>query len=307
MISFHPADQNLFHSRADKDDPRLGDLVQSTGTEGVAIVGYTDDEGVRLNGGRPGAAAGPDEIRRCLFRMTPHLRRPLRAIVDLGNLSLEGPLGDRHDRAASEIGRLLERGLRVLTLGGGNDWAYADGIAFLKRYAADRPVIINVDAHLDVRDLSRGLTSGTPFFRLLESPYGFDFVEFGIQSQCNAKAHWQYAESKGARIVALDDLLGSPIPPLEFARGELGDWMLEKRPCFLAIDLDAFAPPWSIGTSAPTSLGLLPHDYWPLHLAWLRQLDVRVMGLYEVSPIHDPQSVTARWAAQLAHGFLHDV
>ena len=52
MALLDPPDSNLFFSREDANDPRLGDLVKKSGEEGVAILGYPDDEGIKLNGGR---------------------------------------------------------------------------------------------------------------------------------------------------------------------------------------------------------------------------------------------------------------
>lgn len=309
METFKPAEKALFFSRQDPKDPRLGDLVAESldGKEGVTILGYPDDEGIRLNRGREGAAAGPREIRNWLYRMTPHPKRHLKPFCDGGDLNITGDLAARHETVATEVARLLKSGSKVLSFGGGNDWAYADGIAFLRECGHTRPLVINIDAHLDVRPSEQSLNSGTPFYRLLESGLPFDFVEFGIQTHCNSKAHWEYVQSQGGRILTIDEYLDSGLSLLEFTARELGDWMLKRRPCFLALDIDAFALPLASGSSAAWPLGLMPQEFWPLYLMWLQRLDVRVTGIYEVSPPLDVASATAKWAAQLAHGFLHDV
>ena len=304
-----PPDPSLFFSRQDPRDPRLTETPEFLGPklEGaeVAIVGYPDDEGIRLNGGREGARLAPEAIRRLLYKMTPHPRRRLRKYADLGDLPIQDELAARHEEAARLVHSALTSGTRVMSLGGGNDWAYPDGRALLET-AKTRPLVINVDAHFDVRDTSRGLNSGTPFYRLLESGLPFDFVELGIQGHCNARAHWDYVEEKGGKILTTEEYLESGLSLLEFTTRELGDWLLKRRPCFLAIDLDAFAHPLAAGTSAAWPLGITPHAFWPLYQALLARLDVRVLGLYEVSPPLDVAQATAKWAAQLAHGFLHE-
>lgn len=308
MQALIPADKSLFFSRQDPKDPRLGDKATFTRPEnGVCLIGYPDDEGVSLNGGRPGAAQGPTEIRRALYKMTPHPKRHLKPFADLGDLKITGEIEARHESAITSAAEVLKSGCQLLSLGGGNDWAYADGLAFLKECAQTKPLVINVDAHLDVRSLERGLNSGTPFFRLLESGIPFDFVEFGIQTQCNSKTHWEYVRAKGGRILTMEEYFDSGLSLIEYTVRELGDLILKKRPTFLAIDIDAFALPFAAGSSAPTPLGLLPHEFWPLYLTWLQRLDVRALGIYEVSPPLDVSSATSKWAAQLAHGFLHDV
>ena len=308
MADFSPVNPKLFFSKNDPRDPRLGDLVKpSLDTEDVVILGYPDDEGIRLNGGREGAALGPEQIRHWLYRTTPHPRRPSKTFADVGDLSLRESAESRYERARDFLREVLAKNVQTLSLGGGNDYAYPDGMAFLDVYREQNPLIINVDAHLDVRDLSRGPTSGTPFFRLLESKVKFEFVELGIPSQCNSAQHWDYVEQMGGTIISLDEILDSGLSPLELTVQRLGDSLLRKRPTFLAIDIDAFSSPYSVGSSASWPVGLEPQSFWPLYQFLLKRMDVRSMGLYEVSPPLDPTSGTAKLAAQLAHSFLHHV
>src|SRR5439155_26793165 len=87
--------------RSDPEDPRVGSLL-GTGTTpdeaDVVLVGFPTDEGVRRNGGRPGAAEGPDALRRVLWTLTPDAERHgdftslLRRTADLGNLAVAGDL-----------------------------------------------------------------------------------------------------------------------------------------------------------------------------------------------------------------------
>jgi formiminoglutamase len=306
MSEFKPADPRLFFSKNDPDDPRLGDLVHK-GQEGakLAIIGYPDDEGIRLNGGRVGAAEGPTEIRRWLYRMTPNANRDIKAFCDLGDLPPQGPLEKRHEQARAFVASRLKEGLQVLSLGGGNDYAFPDGDGFLSVFAGQKPVVINIDAHFDVREMNLGPSSGTPFFRLLESKHEFDFFEIGIQAQCNSTKHWKYVEGKGGKILTLEEILESGKPMIETANQILGEQWLRRRPAFLAIDIDAFAWPYAIGSSASWPIGLDPSTFWPLFQCLLKRLDVRVLGIYEVSPPLDVSHGTAKLAAQFAHGFLH--
>lgn len=301
-----PADGKLFFSKQDPDDPRLGDLAQ-TGLEkaDAVLLGYPDDEGIRLNGGRLGAAEGPTEIRRWLYRMTPDCNRKIKIFSDLGDLKRSGALENRHEQARAIVREQLKAGRQVLALGGGNDYAYPDGAGFLDQYSGQKPLVINIDAHFDVRDMKHGPSSGTPFFRLLESKVEFDFFEIGIQSQCNSAHHWRYVESKGGKILTLDEILESGRPMIETAATVLGEQWLRRRPAYLALDIDAFAWPYAIGSSASWPIGLDPVGFWPLYKTLLKRLDVRVLGIYEVSPPLDVSNGTAKLAAQFAHGFLH--
>src|SRR5437879_6193395 len=60
------------------DDPRLGQVIESWNGDPEAfrpgraiLVGFPQEEGVRRNGGHPGAALAPKEIRSWLHRLTP--------------------------------------------------------------------------------------------------------------------------------------------------------------------------------------------------------------------------------------------
>src|SRR5436305_2716743 len=86
------------------DDPRLGEVIEvwqgdpAALTRGRAVlIGFPQDEGVRRNGGRTGAAEAPDAIRRCLYRLTPwdcqaNVRLTDPPPLDLGNLRVSGEL-----------------------------------------------------------------------------------------------------------------------------------------------------------------------------------------------------------------------
>jgi formiminoglutamase len=309
MSDFSATDRKLFFSKNDPLDLRLGDLVKdkSEGAD-VAILGYPDDEGIRINGGREGAALGPREIRHWLYRTTPHPRRPLKTFADLGDLNIKGEIAARHEKARVFAAEILTKNLQLLTFGGGNDYAYPDGMAFLETFKDQNPLIINVDAHLDVRDTSKGLSSGTPFYRLLESKIDFEFVELGIQGQCNSSHHWDYVEKKGGKVISLDEILESGVSLSEYVFQALGESLLRKRPAFLALDIDCMAWPYAIGSSASWPIGFEPQTLWSLIQLLLKRLDVRVFGIYEVSPPLDVSSGgTAKLAAQFAHGFLHHV
>jgi formiminoglutamase len=308
MAEFESPDKKLFFSKHDPLDPRLGERAMDPSAEAeVQIVGYPDDEGVRLNGGRVGARLGPDGIREFLYRTTPHPRRQLKRFHDAGNLNPTRPLVERHEKSRERVRGWLKQGQQVLALGGGNDYAYADGMGFLDAFGEQKPLILNIDAHLDVRDTGHGLNSGTPFYRLLESGVGFDFVEFGIQTQCNAKAHWDYVLEKGGKIVSMEEIAGSGRSLKDFASETLGELILRRRPAYLAIDIDAFAWPFAAGSSAAWPLGLEPQAFWPFYEMLLKRLDVRVLGIYEVAPGLEAGPGTVKLAAQFAHGFLHHV
>ena len=191
-----PSQNDLYFSKNDPQDIRLGDLAKQNSTAtpepgDIAIIGYPDDEGIKLNGGRVGSALAPKTIRQFLYKMTPSFEcAEFKAkIYDLGDLlpanAAPSSLGERHEIALNIAQNLYKKNVRVLTLGGGHDYGYSDTAAFVSQYKAEsknnpeslKPIVINFDAHLDVRPPTLGFNSGTPFYRLLND-FKNEFVVF---------------------------------------------------------------------------------------------------------------------------------
>lgn len=316
MNHFSPPPSELYFSKNDPQDPRLGEIFKSsTGanttdrTEAplVTLLGYPDDDGIQRNGGRIGAARGPDEIRKWLFRMTSPQNLDA-TLLDLGNLSnfKDLSLQERHDLCSEKLKAPLKAGGLGLTFGGGHDYGYPDGKAFLESiHQRDiKPLIINFDAHLDVRDLKFGITSGTPFFRLRQEFKNFDMVQVGIQNQCNSKAHLEWCKANNIDVLSLDEFYGKPDPLLEVFERTWTHHVSPKRPAYVSIDIDGFSSAYAPGCSQSWPTGMEPRDFFPLFDWILDQLDVRLLSIYEVSPPLDVQSVTAKLAAQIAYRYL---
>ena len=132
------ADTTLFFTRNDPADPRLGERVAGDyAAAAVVILGCPQDEGVRRNKGRPGAAQGPAEIRRALYKMTAHGFAAL-GLCDAGDVVPQATLEDTHAALQAAVTQLLADGKRVVVLGGGNDISYPDCAALAAAGCARR-------------------------------------------------------------------------------------------------------------------------------------------------------------------------
>lgn len=307
-----PTDPKLFFTRNDVSDPRLGEWVKPLtleNGEGLAqhatpswtLLGYPDDEGIAMNGGRPGAKEAPHFIRTYFYKMTPSLLNPkVQNFLDLGNVPTELPLAERHERGREIIRAALTQGHRTLSLGGGHDYGYADGAGFIDYCLSQnqRPVVINFDAHLDVRPTDKGFHSGTPFNRLLTQYEGkFDFIEVGLQNQCNSLAHLNWAKSKGAQILLYQDL-----QEVGLLRGlESLVQSFKGRPCLLSVDIDAFTSSEAPGCSQSWTTGIGVREFLPALKMLQSQMDVRSLAIYEVSPPLDHDHRTSKLAALILH------
>ena len=282
---------------------------KSPGEGDILIAGYPDDEGILLNKGRVGASLGPDSIRSHLYKTSP--RWPLNTkqnILDIGNLNKNTTLSDRHQRVKLHVKKALQKKIFWVGLGGGHDYGYPDGAGFLQAHGNTKakPLIINFDAHLDVRPTDQGFSSGTPFYRLLsdKSLPDFDFFEVGIQRQCNSQNHIEWVQNKGGHIIFLEDLLTSE-NPLSLSLSKLLFEIIEKKsPTFLSVDIDCFSSAYAMGCSQSWPTGFIPNELLPLFNRIYEHLNVQVLGIYEVSPPLDQDGRTAKLAATIVHQFL---
>lgn len=303
MTNWLATDESLFFKKDDKNDLRLGNFVRKDGAAEFFLHAYPDEEAILNGGGRAGAAGGPERIRHWLYRMTPSLFSDGVSIVDGGNINTALTLDQRHQAARKKVAETM-RSSKLVTLGGGHDYGFSDGAGFLDVYKDQKPLVINFDAHLDVRPPGAKLSSGTPFYRLLEEFKGVDFIEIGIQTQCNAKSHYDWLQERGGKVVFTDLWLQSGENLIDYTLKNTGDWLLKRRPTFLSIDMDVFSWPYAIGTSQSWPVGLSPEHFYPLYLFLLKRLDVKLLGVYETAPALESHDGTAKLAAQLIHRFL---
>ena len=93
------------------------------GAPGVAVLGFASDEGVRRNGGRPGAAEGPAALRKMLSNLPLLDETPL---YDAGDVDVAGgDLEGAQLKYAERLAALLDAGHLPVGLGVGHEIAFA--------------------------------------------------------------------------------------------------------------------------------------------------------------------------------------
>lgn len=311
---FLPISPDLFFSKNDPEDIRLGDISQNIyfddlKPEDYVIFGYPDDEGIRLNGGRVGAHEAPKMIRQFLYKMTPSYKKNLfrHKIHDYGDLALTtSDLAMRHEVARKHVSRCMQKKVRTLSFGGGHDYGFADASAFIDCYnntTEQLPLVINFDAHMDVRPPKNGPHSGTPFYRLYEEHQNkYHFVEIGIQSQCNSPHHVQWALARNMEVFDLDYVETHGLMSL-FQKPTFKN-SLKNRPVYISFDIDALTASDAGGCSQSWMTGLRLNECLKFLKELYTKTDVRGLGVYEVSPIYDRDFQTSKTAALLAHHFI---
>lgn len=301
------------------DDPRLGALVRVAaladalaGAPAVVLVGAPDDRGVVNGGGRAGAAEGPLEIRRHLYRFTPgdHGELVRLRVYDVGDIPPEATVEATHERVEEVIAALLEAGARVVLLGGGHDLAYASQSALLARLPEhQRGAVVNVDAHYDVRPLKDGttITSGTAFRRLGER-FGarVKLIQLAAQAHLCSAAHRDWLTRRDDLVQPLGELRASPSRVPGALRRAL-QAAAHAHSVGVSLDLDAVRASEAPGVSAPSPDGLHAQDLLEIASAAGEHKNVRVLDVMEVCPRLDVDGRTARLAALAVWRFCASV
>jgi formiminoglutamase len=165
--------------------------------------------------------------------------------------------------------------------------------------------VINIDAHLDVRNFEHGPHNGTPFRAILTGGLpieGRNFVELGIHGFMNAAAYMRWLREQGATVISgreverqgMDDCIAEALR----IAGDGTDLI------YLSVDIDCLAYPWAVGTAATSPEGL---SAWQLleavHAAGLDP-KVAAMDLVEIDPSRDVKDLTSRTGASVILTFL---
>ena len=291
-------DPGLFYTRNDPNDPRLGDTVlrgrQGYEAARVVLLGCPQDEGVRRNPGRVGAALAPAGIRRAFYRYPVSRAHQELRLADLGDLPLQGTLEATHDALRALVRQCLRDGKKVVVLGGGNDLSYPDCSALALE--VDPVLAFNIDRHLDVRaDPERN--SGTPYRQLLEE--GFlrpgSFHEVGINSFANALPYMRYVEELGVGVHQLAELRAQGPGACVRALAEASP----AKGIFWGFDLDVVRAAEAPGVSDPSPMGLTAQEVCEIADVAAADPRTRVVELTEVNPNYDRDGITCKLAANV--------
>jgi len=307
QLTDRPAPE-IFFTRHDRNDPRLGEIVmreeRSYSSAEIVILGCPQDEGVRRNNGRPGAAKAPAAIRKQFYRLTPfNIKRP---VFDLGDVRIGANLEETHETHAAVVRQVLADGKRMIVLGGGNDISYPDGCAMADVFGAENWLAINIDSHLDVR-VAAERNSGTPYRQLLEenrlSP-GY-FYEVGFQTHYCSPVYYEYIRALGVNRISLELLRSRVEPDLELKESIKQKFIghSSSLSTFFGFDLDVVRSADAPGTSAPSPLGLRAGEFIQLVKYAASLANTRLIEFSEMNPEYDVDTRTAKLVAIAMHRF----
>lgn len=278
----------------------------------LALLGFCSDEGVRRNGGRPGAAEGPGALRAALAPLAVHGRLACEEIgvLDCGDAVTEGEgLEAGQQQAAQAVRAALDaEGCRLaVVLGGGHETAWASYCGLMEsrvmtvRADGSRPRwgVLNIDTHFDLRRESRP-TSGTAFLQMAEAEAAqgaeLEYAVLGIAEPSNTGALFQEARRLGVRWMTDSECVEAGAVGI---RRFVEDFAAELDVLYLTVDLDALPAAVAPGVSAPAALGVPVPEVSAAVRAAAGTGKLALLDVVELNPALDVDSRTAKTAARL--------
>ena len=316
-LSLHAPDQSLFFTKNDPDDLRFGDITlrqegdlsddvvaDIPSSVKVVLIGVPQHIGVVRNGGRPGAAGGPQAIRRAFYRLVTfdvesgnHVSHGY--LYDIGDVDCSGELEAIHDRLAELVTRVVKSGRTPVILGGGHDITYPG--VFGTADALGTVGLFNFDAHLDVRPPNPTRNSGTSI-RMGIDEGRIDpsrAIEFGIQGFANAASHVEWFRSVSGEIWTLEAIRREG-----FSRALKEALSSGGERYYGTLDIDGVAAAEAPGVSAPMPDGFSSAELLQSARALGKDPSCVALDIAEMNPEFDRDGITARLSAHALARFL---
>ncbi len=249
----------------------------------VSLLGIPHDENSSY---LKGAAAAPALIRRELgsdaYSSWSETGFDVAAdLLDHGDIDFSGD-GDPWERIETEVGRTLDAGHPLISLGG--DHAIAWPVLRAVRQRHRKLTIVQIDAHPDIYDVYQGnkRSHTSSFARILEEGLADRLIQIGLRT-LNDELRDQL-ERFGVEVIE--------------ARHFSEDLRLDlKTPVYLSVDLDGLDPACAPGVSHREPGGLTTRQV----IGLIQSIDQPIIAadVVEYNPNQDVSNLTALVAAKL--------
>ena len=272
----------------------------------IAIIGAPFDSGASY---RSGTRFGPRAIREASLTLWGHNAvlgvTPAEAlkIVDYGDVEVfPVDILATMESITREVGRVLDEGVCVITLGGDHSITLPLLRAHAEKFGA--LAVVHFDSHPDTWRSEFGdfpYSHGTPFRRAIEEEL-IDtqaYVQVGIRGPTSGAEDLAEARELGAQIITIGEAFEAGIPAVvERIRQVVG-----RRQVYVSLDIDAADPAYAPGTGTPEVGGFTSYQMLQL-VRGLAGLKLVGFDLVEVSPAYDHSNITAILASNLVFEFL---
>jgi agmatinase len=266
----------------------LNSNINQLSTGMVAIVGVPSDENSSF---LRGPAQAPGQIRQVLHSGSSNMCAENgydlgqeRRLLDVGDLPLSHNTWqvDGSPIITGYIASLLEKDVRVLSLGGDHAVTFPIVQAFAAKYPG--LTILHIDAHPDLYNVFEGsrVSHACPFARIMEARLARRLVQVGIRT---LNEHQQaQAEKFGVEMIQMTEW-------------QPGMALNLTGPLYLSLDLDGLDPAFAPGVSHHEPGGLTTREVIDL----IQAIDVPLVGadIVELNPVRDVVGMTTAVAAKI--------
>lgn len=283
---------------SDPNDEQFGDIVEPTTLDNAddfdtVLVGEPYDGAVI---GQRGAHKGPTALRGALAGVKTHQLDwgPVESVGDCGDIVVSyRDVSTVQETVRETTNEIHARDALPVFLGGDNSLTYPNAVPLL----TDSLGVINVDAHLDCREVRGEPTSGTPYRQLLDSGLGA-YVCVGARHFETSTAYAEYVHEHDGTIITSETVGDGPVAAAERALNAVDG----VETIYVSVDLDVLDVTAAPGVSAPTPGGVSTRELFSM----LRVVaaDDRVAG-FEVVECAPPLDTAGRTAAAGARAIAH--
>lgn len=281
----------------DPRDLRLGDVVRKSTSclpECLCIAGVPWDWSTA---GRPGARFAPSRLREHLYSYNVHEDL---CLCDWGDIGVvPGDLKSSSQRIYGAVGQLSRLCKGFLLLGGDHSITRYSVSSVLDTLGGKAGLLV-FDAHLDLRELSEGLSSGTYLRELVaERGDGLRAMVLGVRRHSVPKYMFDLAGRLGVEYLFTEDLdPGLVINKLEEIFSSV-DWI------YISFDSDSLEPSQCPGVNSPSPLGVSLRDAIKILDSVLERYRVVGGDVVEYVPQLDQGDLCGRSLALVAYRIIN--
>ncbi|MGC9148060.1 MAG: arginase family protein [Sulfolobales archaeon] len=284
----------------DPEDIRLRDIIkkpEQCDTNCICLIGYPWDWSTA---GYPGSRYAPSVLRKYLYEIC--VSEDL-CICDFGDVNIAS--GDQ-DTSEYRLREVLKRIIGVckgfVVLGGDHSLNRVVLDEILKKIG--EVTFVMFDAHLDMRKISEGRSSGTHLRDTIDRyNANIEVVIVGFRRRYNPSYMIEYAEKRGISLIDIDMIKNN----LDSARDLISEKVRGKK-VYVSIDADSLDPSQCPGVNAIVPDGLFIREILDLiKLIGSESRELIGADLVEVVPSRDFNDICSRNMAYIGYEVIRNI
>ena len=267
----------------------LADFYNESGPKpDLAFIGVPED---RMSMNNSGCAESPKEVRKAFYRLQNHYKLRM---VDLGDIIRGHTNQDTYMALSTVANELLSRQIIPIIVGGSNDLAYANFLAYEKLEIVVN--MVSVDSEFNIGQGEEEVNAKNYLSKiLLKQPnYLFNFSNLGFQSYLVGSDEIDLIEKLNYDSIRL----GKARTNLTHAEPIL------RNADMVSFDISAVRRPDAPGNANASANGFYGDDICQLSRYAGMSDKVSSVGFYEVNTSLDPSGQTADLTAQMIWYFI---